>query len=148
MAETVGIVAAGVALAEIATKIGVQIFTLKGLWEEIKNVPDTLNFLLDDIQLLSPVLLEVETGLGALHSDTTAWNDSTGGRISNCCRNALEGLTESTHELSSEINSTKRIKRGVAKVKLALKKDFWVKHEKRLQRVFQMLELVQQYYML
>jgi hypothetical protein len=148
MAETIGIIASSVAFVEVATKIGSQVLTLKQLWEDIKDAPHTIRSLIDDIDLLNLLLQEMEADFSTLHSDAIAWNDGVSTHIMKCCRKALDDLTASANELSLELNSTKRLKRGAVKGKLALKRDFWAKYEKRLQRVCWMLGLTQQYWLL
>lgn len=148
MAEILGIVASGVALVEVAAKIGSQVLTLKQLWEEIKDAPHTIRSLIDDIYLLHPVLREIETYFGSPNSDPMGQNNDTGKQVMKCCRSALDELISSKNELSFELNHAKHFKRGVIKATLALKRDVWVQHEKRLQRVVWMLGLVQQYYLL
>jgi hypothetical protein len=148
MAEIIGVVSGCIAVVEVAAKIGSQVLAIKQLWQEIKDVPDTIRSLIDELSLLDPLLHDVEANFSASTPDAMTWNNDIGQQIVTCCRNALDDLTASTNDLSLEINSRIWFKRRTAKAKIALKRNFWANHEKRLQKVVQMLMMAQQYYVM
>lgn len=148
MAEVFGIVAGGVALAQVAAKIGSHTIALKQLWGETEDVPHMIRSLMDEICLFEPLIRELEISFNTPRSEAIAWDDSVVKQIVTCCRKALEDLTTLVDELTSELGCKNRIKRGKAKVKVYLKKDFWDKQEIRLCKVVQMLMLAQQCYLL
>lgn len=43
MAEVLGVFASGVAVVQISTQVGGSILQLKRLWDDVRNVPDTIN---------------------------------------------------------------------------------------------------------
>lgn len=72
MAEVIGVVAAGVAFAEVMVKTGAQVFALKHKWEAIKEIPDSVKQLTDDIGLISLMLQEMEADLNSPSLDGVA----------------------------------------------------------------------------
>ncbi|KAF3004682.1 hypothetical protein E8E14_003649 [Neopestalotiopsis sp. 37M] len=60
MAEIVGLVASSIAIVETASKIAGAVFTLKKLWDEIQDVPDTIRKLMTEIEVLEPILTIIE----------------------------------------------------------------------------------------
>ncbi|OIW29111.1 hypothetical protein CONLIGDRAFT_645249 [Coniochaeta ligniaria NRRL 30616] len=147
MAEILGVAASCIAVIEVATKIGSQVLAIQRLWQEINDVPDTIRSLVDELRLIDPILRELEADFGPSHPNAIAWNNDLGQLIVTYCRNALDDLTASAEELSLEINSKKWLKRRTAKMKVVLKANFWAKHEKRLQKVVEMLGQAQHYYL-
>lgn len=144
MAELVGLVAAGVAFAEVTAKIGVQVFTLKQQWEDLKEIPDTVRQLTDDIELIGSTLQEMEADLNTPSLDGVVWAGTINAVIVTTCRGALDSLTKSINDLSQEINSSKYGRRVKIKGKILLNKEFWASHESRLRRVIWMLGVAQQ----
>ncbi len=144
MAEVVGIVAAGVAFAEVIAKLGAQAFTLKRMYNDIKEIPDSIKGLFEQIELLSLLLQEMEADLSSPNLTAMTWGSGVDTLIITSCRSTIDALTASTEELAQEIISKKRLRRAMAKGKLVLDRDFWVGYEKGLQRVVWMLALAQQ----
>ncbi|KAJ6789150.1 hypothetical protein PWT90_11073 [Aphanocladium album] len=148
MAEAVGVIAAGVAFAEVVVKISKHVFTLKHMWEDFKEIPENVRLLIGDIELLSRVLQEMEADINRPNLEGVCLTDGIGSLILTTCRGALDVLSLSVEEIFQELKAAKRIKRAVVKAKLVLMKDFWSKTEKRLSRVVWMLGVAQQHWIL
>lgn len=148
MAEAVGVVAAGVAFAEVILKISSQVFTLKHMWDDFKDVPESVRLLVSDIELLSLVLQELEADMNSSSPDATFLSDGIGSLIVTTCRGALDVLSLSAEEMLQELIAARRMKKVMVKAKFVLKKDFWSKIEKRLRRVVWMLGVAQQHWIM
>lgn len=148
MAEVFGIVANGLAVVEVAARVGSGVFKLKRIWDEVKEVPQSIIALIDEIDMLNPLISELEADTNLALQSSVTYGDPSARRCVNFCRRALDEMTAITDELTTQVNSTRRARRGLAKVKIVLKKDVSVSYENRLRRVVSMLGLAQQYYLM
>ncbi|KAK8862805.1 ankyrin repeat-containing protein [Apiospora arundinis] len=89
MAEVLGAVASGIALAEVAWKAGGAVSKLKRLWNETKNVPETIADLMIQIECLDPAIWEAETHFVHTGLPPELWDDAAARKSANCCRIAL-----------------------------------------------------------
>ncbi|KAK8005863.1 hypothetical protein PG991_012160 [Apiospora marii] len=147
MAEVLGAVASSIALAEVAGKAGGAVLKLKKLWEEINNVPETIADLMMQIECLDPAIWEAETHFQSA-LPPLLWNDTAARKSAQCCRTALQKLTDLVDDLSIQINSTRRTSRKLAYLKVMLKKDELRSLEKRLETAVRMLQSAQNGYMI
>lgn len=145
MAEIVGTVASAIAIAEVAVKATTAISQLKELYEEVQGVPETLQDLVEQVNILTPFVFELEriNTIDPILFDDAAIRSST-----EYCRASLQKLIVVVDDLRAQVNSDKRLIRGLAKVKVVLKKQVLADFEKRLQRVIGMLGSAQQSYMM
>ncbi|KAK7978784.1 hypothetical protein PG988_006274 [Apiospora saccharicola] len=148
MAEVLGAVASSIALVEVAGKDGGAVFKLKRLWDEINNVPETIADLMIQIECLDPAIWEAETHFAQPAISPLLWNDAAARRSAQCCRTALQRLTDLVDDLSAQINTAKRGRRKIACLKVMLKKEELRSLEKRLETAVRMLQSAQNGYMI
>ncbi|KAM3562408.1 hypothetical protein ARSEF4850_002798 [Beauveria asiatica] len=148
MAEVVGVVAAGIAFGEVVIKISSHVFTLKHMWKEFKEMPDSIKQLVRDIELLGSVLQEMEADMTSSTADGIVWGGGVGSLIVEACRSAFNTLSLSVNDVSQEVRATRGIKAALKKGKMVLNKDFWAKTEKRLQDVVGRLQIAQQWWLM
>ncbi|RYP38849.1 hypothetical protein DL767_002411 [Monosporascus sp. MG133] len=145
----VGVVASSVTLAGVAIKIGGAVFKLKGLWDEIQDVPQAIAYLMKQIEIADSIVWEMENEMkeharfNPMIFDDTAMRNST-----ELCRHAVQNLINLADDLRVQIDAQRKIKRGIAKVKVRLKKEVLAEHEKQLQDAFRILIAAQQSYMI
>ncbi|KPM35107.1 hypothetical protein AK830_g11469 [Neonectria ditissima] len=141
MAEVVGLVASSFTLLEIAEKVTSGLFRLKRLWDEVKDVPETIGDILARLDVLLPVVVEIEKDFrdGSISAGNSAQNLSL-----SYSQNAINELTFVIDDLSRNIESAKRFRRNSARVKVVLKKETLSKYEKKLEWAIQLLLLAQQ----
>lgn len=148
MAEAIGVAASGIALAEVAGKIVTTSLAIKRLIDDVKELPETFRLLLDQIDVLTPVLVEASsdtaTGSAAAPSPMDRALDAAAAQ----CSKALDQLKSLASELSDQIEKSRGFRRKVIAVKIALHKDAVAKHEKRLDKAVQLLLIAQQTYIL
>lgn len=148
MAEAIGVAASGIALAEVAGKIVTTSLAIKRLIDDVKELPETFRLLLDQIDVLTPVLVEASsdaaTGSAAAPSPMDRALDAAAAQ----CSKALDQLRSLASELSDQIQKSRGLRRKVIAVKISLQKDAVVKHEKRLDKAVQLLLIAQQTYIL
>ncbi|RYO96982.1 hypothetical protein DL766_005420 [Monosporascus sp. MC13-8B] len=149
MAEVVGLVASSVTLAGVAVKIGGVVFKLKELWDEIQDVPQTIAYLMKQIEIADSIVSEMENEVkeharfNPMIFDDTAMRNST-----ELCRHAVQNLVNLADDLRIQIDAQRKIKRGIAKVKVRFKKEVLAEHEKRLRDAFSIMAAAQHSYMM
>ncbi|KAI1464187.1 uncharacterized protein F4812DRAFT_453064 [Daldinia caldariorum] len=147
MAEALGVAASGIAVAQIAVQVGGAVIKLKQLWDEVKDVPDDVADLMDQIDCLDPVLWEAENSFNGSGLPSTFWDDLASRSTTTYCRKALRNLTTIVDDLNNQITNVKKGRRRITAVKVLLQKDLIQKLEKRLENAVRMLMLAQQSYL-
>ncbi|KAL3465555.1 hypothetical protein BJX64DRAFT_252634 [Aspergillus heterothallicus] len=142
MAEMLGIVSGSITVAETASAV----FKLKRLWDEVRDAPDYIDSLIDQLSLVHPLLTETETELQA---DEQLLTNSSAARLSlTYCKKILWDLDGLAHDLRQQIEAKRRFSRGKAKIKVALGKDIIHGMQKRMQDALQLLSIAQQTYLI
>jgi hypothetical protein len=134
MAE-LGIVASGMGIASLAIQVGDCIVRLKGFWDAIKDAPEEIKHLIEEIETLSLVLSEIETGLD-FGQESTA-------RCLLFCQKAAKILSDVVTDFEAEIKKRRRI----GCVKAVLRRDAIEKLRERLMTAQSMLMLSNQVYL-
>lgn len=153
MAELLGTIASGIAVGEVALKVGGTLFKLHELWKEVQKVPDTIQELLQEIEAYGPLLDGVESGfemsetLQIGNHSLGTFNTAHSRAAAALCREPLQKLRQLVEDLSNEISSTRRLRRNISRAKVLLKKDDVKKFQERLQRTVSLLNLAQQSYL-
>lgn len=153
MAELLGTIASGIAVGEVALKVGGTLFKLHELWKEVQQVPDTIQDLLQEIEVYGPLLDGVEFGFDMCESlqfgnqSLGTFNTAHGRTAAALFREPLQRLQQLVEGLSDEISSARRLKRNFSRAKVLLRKDDVKKFQHRLQRTLSLLNLAQQSYL-
>lgn len=129
----VGLVASAIGIAGLATKIVKTTIKVKGLLEQINNVPEELQQHLDQIQLISQILTSDinDDGPPALRGALDV------AKIQ--CQKAAEGLRKVAEDLHAQVHGGGRARRKIRSARVVLQKDVLASHEKRLASTMQML---------
>lgn len=144
MAEVLGVVASGIAVVDAAGQIGSGIMKLKKLWSEVKDVPETINSLMQQLELLTVVIGEMETIQQSSVGDAMRPFNSQGMQLSMMrCREAMDTLDHLVSKLAMHVDSEQRSKRARAKLKVALSKDNLAQCHDRLKDTVQLLQFAQ-----
>lgn len=143
MAEAIGVVASGVAVAQLAGSIIAASLTVKRLLADVKELPESFTLLLDQITVLTPVLAEASCGATGSSATANALDGALNAAAAHCSK-ALDQLQTLAAELSGQIEQSRGLRRRLAAVKVALRKDIILKHEKRLSSAVQLLSVAQQ----
>lgn len=147
MAEILGTVSSAIAVAEVGLKVGGTLLKLRELWTEVQCVPQKIQDIMRQIDIYEPILADIERHLNAYpmtgsDSGTSALlNASIGTKTSSYCREAFNDLQDLVEDLSRQITSTQRSKRGIGKLKVLLKKDDLKRFQTRLEQAACLLQL-------
>jgi len=98
---------------------------LRSLWSQVRNVPETICDLMKEMEILDPIVSEIEYefGDGVARLSPLLFDDTAARLSEGYYREALRGLQELVKELEDQIESSQRSKRGMAKLKVVLKKE-------------------------
>ncbi|KAG7292724.1 hypothetical protein NEMBOFW57_002763 [Staphylotrichum longicolle] len=138
MAEVLSVVASGIAVGQAAQTVGQAVFSLIQLWREVKDAPETVQNMLDDLEVAGELVAAIEAEL-----ETSAL--STGPNSSRCltrlqelalrrCRQIQKKLGDFVEDLAADIASSRKKKRLLAKAQVVLKKETLASYEKRLEK--------------
>ncbi|KAK8010162.1 hypothetical protein PG990_009127 [Apiospora arundinis] len=136
MAEVLGAVASGFSIAQLAGAIIKTGFRIKNLLDEIQEVPGDLRRHLGQIQILAPLLAEIDHGPSISNSALTAAAEQ--------CRQAAEELGTLAADLSRHVESSKGLNRRFRALQATLQKNTISRYEKRMEGAIQMLMLALQ----
>jgi hypothetical protein len=145
MAEALGIVVSSIAVAEVAAKVGKSFVTLRNLWKEIENVPESISHLMRQIELINPILGKMEQD--TLKIPSFLQDEDAIGLALRSVYDAKEKLVALVEDLSRDINSAKKRRRAFAKVKVVLNAGSLSTYEARLRGAIQYLTLAHQLYL-
>ncbi|CRK39344.1 hypothetical protein BN1723_004568 [Verticillium longisporum] len=151
MAEVLGIVTGSIALLEVAGRLGGRVLKLKQLFDELREVPDTIRNLMEQVAVVEPILDQMDDNLASsAGTSSLTWpllrNDPAALQSLEYCRRTKDELAMLVEELSSEIAATKRSKRNRARAKVYLGKEALARCERRLQLALALLQNAQSFY--
>ncbi|KAH7140262.1 hypothetical protein B0J13DRAFT_608679 [Dactylonectria estremocensis] len=112
MAEALGFVSSVIAVIGVAGKLGTSAFTLKRLWDEVQNVPETIHQYIEELEVMSPALEGIESELQ--RTDQMLQSDGTAKLIFKKCQEAVTGMEEMVSDMQTHINSARKAKIGSA----------------------------------
>ena len=135
MAEVLGAAASGISIASFAVQIVDSGIKLNRLWNAIKDAPEDIAYLKEDVQSINTVLEEIK----AQQALTTGPSSAPNGCLE-LCRRAAETLENVVKDLETTI-SKKRLR---GSMKVALKRETLAKHRTRLSDAKTSLILAQQ----
>ncbi|KAK4042343.1 hypothetical protein C8A01DRAFT_13999 [Parachaetomium inaequale] len=142
MAEVLGVVASGIAVTQAAQSLGVIVVSLSRLWREVRDVPETIRQILDDLEVTGDLVGVIEAEFEEAFSESGV--SSTPLTKLQCltiqrCRQAHKDLGDLAEDLRADIAASRRRKRISAKVRVVLKKDTLEAYERRLQNALRFL---------
>lgn len=147
MAEMLGTVSSAIAIAEVGLKVGGTLLKLRELWKEVQHVPQKIQDIMSQMDIYEPILADIERYLnfhpltGSDRGTSALFNASIATKTSSYCKEAFNDLQDLVEDLSRQITSTQRSKRGIGKLKVLLKKDDLNRFQIRLERASWLLQL-------
>ncbi|KAJ4996284.1 hypothetical protein K4K48_008765 [Colletotrichum sp. SAR 10_66] len=142
MTEVLGVVASALAVAELTGKFGVSIVKLKKLWDEIQDVPEEMNRLMRRLEILKPVLAEMEAEF--IQQRYKVYHNSAANLSIEYCRQAVDDLGALAEDLQMKISAAKRTRRNITRLKVSFKKETIRNYQERIDFALQLMSLSQQ----
>lgn len=146
MAELVGVIESSITLGTVVVQLGTSITKLKDCWDQIRDAPEDLKWLMLEIEAFSTILAEGEADIAQESVMSSLVNSKPAVQSFNLCRQASEQLDLLVQELGRDIDSPSRRRRSYAAVKIVMQKSKVEKYRSRLQNVTRLLSLSQQCY--
>lgn len=75
IAEVFGVVTGALTVVEVSVRTGTGIFKLKQIWDEIREVLQTITALIYEINMLNPLLAELEADTNLAQSISAMYGD-------------------------------------------------------------------------
>ncbi|KAI8303717.1 hypothetical protein K4K61_006781 [Colletotrichum sp. SAR11_59] len=148
MAEVLGVVSSAIAVAELAGKFGLSVMKLKQLWDEIQDIPEEMNRIMRQLEILKPVLAGMEADF-VQRRHKVYFNSATNLQASiEYCRDAVNDLENLAEDLQARISTAKRSRRNITKLKVSFKKEDIRKYQERIGWALHLISLSQQSYMM
>ncbi len=154
MAEALGLLASGIAVAQATHALGKLAVSLTRLWRDVRDVPDTIRLLVDQLELTTEMVGFIEAELSLPSPPASPLSplpsppssslcfpverekeeplNSMQRRAIERCRHAQGCLQALVDDLATEIASSRRRRRVLAGVKVALKREVLEGYERRL----------------
>ncbi|KAI8159864.1 hypothetical protein K4K49_007428 [Colletotrichum sp. SAR 10_70] len=149
MAEVLGVVSSAIAVAELAGKFGLSVMKLKQLWDEIQDIPEEMNRIMRQLEILKPVLAGMEADFVQQQRHKVYFNSATNLQASiEYCRDAVNDLESLAEDLQARISTAKRSRRNITKLKVSFKKEDIRKYQERIGWALHLISLSQQSYMM
>ncbi|CAD6452064.1 a16ff784-813b-4995-b4de-8d5ee30518a8 [Sclerotinia trifoliorum] len=136
MAEALGVASGAIGIVSFAVQLGDGILKLKSFWDAVKDAPEEILYILDELDTTRLLLKEIEDSLGNQTTSPAA------ARSLRLCQKGMDTLNNTVKELDKEMR--KRKKWGG--VKVAMKKELLEKMEKRLEKANSLMTMAHQNY--
>lgn len=143
MAEVLGTIASGIAIGDLAVKLGTSIKKLRGYWEEVKEAPSSISFLIRRIELTSSILTDIEHDQAKNPFSAMILDTTTTDICLQECRLAIQQLEQVVEALAFGIESKRKRKRWEAAGKFVLKKDDIQRLKDNLEGILQLITISQ-----
>ncbi|THV53833.1 hypothetical protein BGAL_0041g00420 [Botrytis galanthina] len=136
MAEALGIAGSAVGIISLAVQLGDGILKLKSFWNAVKDAPEEILYILDELDITHVLLTEIEDSLGNQTISPAA------ARSLRLCQKGVDILNKAVKELEDEMKRRKKW----GGVKMVIKKELLEKMEKRLGRANSLMMMAHQNY--
>jgi hypothetical protein len=146
MAELLGLASSIITVVGVAGKLGTSTIRLKRLWDEVQDVPDSIQRCIEHLELLAPAIEEMDDEFQ--RTRIMVQNDSAAKRSLEYSRKAVATLESLARDMESQLITTKKGRRLAAQLKVRMKKEVIEEHQQQLQSVLQLVILSQQTYLM
>jgi hypothetical protein len=141
MAEILGIVASGISVAQIAGQVINSIIKLKGYWEQVKEVPAEISYLLGEIDSLSLLLYHIQDNQSSRVAENVPLGSTSVQQCCKLCQDAAEELRILVSDMESKLEGKIGWKRRVTSAKVVLKKEEVKGLKRRMKNAVRLLSL-------
>ncbi|RYC87691.1 hypothetical protein BFJ63_vAg9413 [Fusarium oxysporum f. sp. narcissi] len=146
MAEILGLASSIITIVEVAGKLGTNTIRLKRLWDEVQDVPVSIQRCIEQLEILAPAIDEMESEFEKTRN--MIQNDAATKRSLEYSRKAVRTLDTLVRDMEFQISAARTSRRLVAQLKVRIKKDVIEDHKQRLTLALQLLSLSQQTYLI
>lgn len=140
------VVASGITIGALAASIAKSVVMLKACWEAIQDASDDVHFLVKRVELLSLVLRDIQDDQTQNPVSSLLLDGSTVSTCLETCKAAADRLGQLADKMVTNIESSRRLKRKCASVRVVVKKNKIERFEAELQSCILLLQLSHETY--
>ena len=140
------VVACSITIGALAASIAKSVVKLKAFWEAIQDASEDVHFLVKRVELLSLVLRDIQDDQTQNPVSSLLLDGSTVSTCLEICKAAADRLGQLTDKMATSIESSRRLKRKCASVKVVVKKNKIERFEAELQSCISLLQLSHETY--
>lgn len=144
MAELVGVITTAVTIGSLVSQLATSIKKLKDCWEQVRDAPEDLKWLIREIEIFNLVLDEIEDDLAQESVASSLTNSRSARQSFKLCKDASEELDTLVKDLGRDLDSPSRLQRSYAALKMTAQNNKVEKYRSRLKNVTGLLMLAQQ----
>lgn len=145
MAEVIGTIASGISIVQLSGQIAKNIIKLKGIWDQVKDAPEDISYLMKDLETLNAILHELEPQETDAHIDFIAGSHAFRQSLA-LCREGSRELNDLVDTLSIQLSSNSKFRKTRGSVKMVLKRDQIKRYKSKLKSAITLLSLSHQCY--
>jgi hypothetical protein len=146
MAELIGVISGAITFGSLVVQLATSINKLKDSWEQFHGAPEDLKWLIRDIEIFGLVLAEIEDDSAQESVASNLTNNKSALQSFRLCKEASEELDILVKDLGRDIDSSSRLLRSYASLKMTIQKNKAEKYRSRLKNAAGLLMLSQQCY--
>jgi hypothetical protein len=125
-------VSAAIGLGVVGVQVGATAYRLQKLWGEMKEVPDNIRHLLEQLKIVSSQLSNAELLPSSARVEQQCLDR---------CQEAHKELTRVASELENQLQARGKFRQKTVALKAIMNQDILKKHERRLKAALNMLKL-------
>ena len=146
MAELVGLIASGVSLGALAGQIASSLVKLKSYLDQVRDAPEDIHILLDEIEDLHFLLSDIEDDQSRNSHSAMLLDNSSVSRCLDHCRRGAERLRRVVDDMAVDFECHIPMKRRWTAAKIIWKRDRVEKYKAELASAVRLLALSHQIY--
>ena len=141
MAEALGVVASGIAVTQLATQVASSVIKLKNYWEQIKDVPTEISYLLREIDSLNLILCYIQDDQAGQSDPVSVGNSVYLKQSLDLCQQGCVELGSLVNELAAKIEGKNGLKKKFGSAKVVLKNEEIKRLKRRMKSAIRLLSL-------
>lgn len=141
MAESLGVAAGGIAVTQLATQVASGVIKLKNYWEQVKNVPAEMSYLVREIESLNLILCHIQDDQASQCEPASVGNCIHLRQSLELCQQGSAELGTLVNELAAKIEGKLGLKRKLASAKVVLKNEEVKILKRRMKSTIRLLSL-------
>ncbi|TVY92243.1 hypothetical protein LAWI1_G003220 [Lachnellula willkommii] len=141
MAETLGVVAGGIAVTQFSAQVASGVMKLKNYWEQVKNVPAEMSYLLREIESLNLILCHIQDDQASQCEPVSVGNGIHLRQSLELCQQGSAELGALVNELAAKIEGKHGLKKKLGSAKVVLKKEEIKVLKRRMKSTIRLLSL-------
>jgi len=146
MAEVLGTVASAISIGALAGQIASSVVKLKSYLDQVKDAPDDVRNLIDEIDDLQILLSDIEDDRARNPYSEMLLQNNSASRCLDHCRRGVERLSRVVDKMEADLQSLNPMKRRLNAVKMIWKRDQVEKYRTDLGSAVRLLSLSHQIY--